>query len=278
MKTWQKYASEFYGTFVLVGIGMGAILGVNALYGNLIQGLVFQDPVALSGSGSEARIVTVALAFGVGLMVALYTVGHISGGHFNPAVSLAMFLDRRIRLGEMLGYWVSQVGGALLAALAYWWIIDRDAVATAYTQLNTQYVDQFGGFVGEAILTAVFVFAVLVLAKGEAPTKFLGIGFALAGVHFVGIAFTGAGVNPARSLAPALVGGTWDSFWLYLVGPLVGAVVAWGLYKVVIGDGTEAEGDLEEPATEADGDLEEPATEADWAAEDLSGGGGTESY
>lgn len=233
MKTWQKYAAEFYGTFVLVGVGMGAILGVNALYFNLIQGLAFQDPTALLGSGTEARIVTVALAFGIGLIMALYTVGRISGGHFNPAVSLAMFLDRKISLTDMVGYWVSQVGGALLAALAYWWIIDKDAVATAYTSLNTQYVDEFGGFVGEAILTAVFVFAILVLAKSESRTKYLGMGFALAGVHFVGIAFTGASVNPARSFAPALIGGEWGAFWIYLAGPFLGAVLGWVLYKVI---------------------------------------------
>ncbi len=233
MKTWQRYAAEFYGTFVLVGVGMGAILGVNALFGNLIQGLAFSDPTALVGAGTEARIVTVALAFGIGLMMALYTVGRISGGHFNPAVSLAMFLDRKISLKDMVGYWVSQVGGALLAALAYWWIIDRDAVGTAYTQLNTQFVDEFGGFVGEAILTAVFVFAILVLSKSQAHTKYIAMGFALAGVHFVGIAFTGASVNPARSFAPALVGGEWGAFWLYLAGPALGAVIGWALYKVI---------------------------------------------
>jgi aquaporin Z len=234
MKTWQKYAAEFYGTFVLVGVGMGAILGVGALFGNLVTGLALQDIGALQNAGAEGKIVTVALAFGIGLMMALYTVGRISGGHFNPAVSLAMFLDRKISLQDMFAYWVAQVGGALLASLAYWWIISRDAVGAAYTHLNTQYVDEFGGFVGEAILTAVFVFAILVLSKSQAHTKYIGMGFALAGVHFVGIAFTGAGVNPARSFAPALVGGEWGAFWLYLAGPAVGAVIGWALYKVIM--------------------------------------------
>ncbi len=80
----------------------------------------------------------------------------------------------------------------------------------------------------------VFVFAVLVLAKSQAHTKYIGMGVALAAVHFVGIAFTGASVNPARTFAPALVGGIWDGFWVYVAGPALGAVVAWALYKVII--------------------------------------------
>ncbi|MBN2112618.1 MAG: aquaporin [Acidimicrobiia bacterium] len=214
MKAWQRYAAEFLGTLVLVGIGTGTIIGI--------------------GSGGDAFVVTVALAFGLALMTALYMVGRVSGGHFNPAVSLAAFLDKRINLQDMVAYWIAQVAGALTASAVFAWVLDRAAVAGTYTQIGRPVVNELSGLIAEAVFTAVFVFAILVLAKSQAHTKYLGMGVALAAVHFVGIAFTGASVNPARTFAPALVGGTWDGFWVFIVGPALGAVLAWVLYKVII--------------------------------------------
>ncbi len=250
MKAWQKYAAEFYGTFVLVGIGAGAIIGSAFLGGNLIRGIAFNDASALAdGFSFESKIVTVALAFGLALIVALYTVGRISGGHFNPAVSLGAFLDKRISLNDMLAYWVAQIAGALLAMVAFWWVLgDRSDVAVSATVPNRAAVDEFGGFIAEAVFTAVFVFAILVLAKSRAHTKFLGMGFSYAAIHFIGIAFTGASVNPARSFAPALVGDTWDGFWLYIVGPLVGAIVGFVLYKVIHQGDTDFSDDVKHVA------------------------------
>ena len=93
--------------------------------------------------------------------------------------------------------------------------------------------------------TAVFVFAFLVLYKSRAHTKYLGMGFAYAAVHFVGIAFTGASINPARSFAPALVGGTWGAFWIFVVGPLLGAVIGWVLFKVIAEGDTDFSDDVD---------------------------------
>ena len=90
----------------------------------------------------------------------------------------------------------------------------------------------------------VFVFAILVLSKSKAHTKFLGMGAALAAVHMLGIPFTGASVNPARSFAPALVGDAWSGFWVYVVGPVVGAVLAWVLYKLIVEGDTDFSDDL----------------------------------
>ncbi len=216
MKIFQKYAAEFLGTFILVGIGTGAILSVGGL----------------SDSGS---IVAIALAFGLALMTALYMLGPVSGGHFNPVVSLAAFLDRRIGLVDMVGYWVMQTAGALSASALYAWVLNRDAVGATYTTAN---ISELSAFVAEALFTLVFVFAVLVLAKHEGTAKYIGMGLALTAVHLVALVFTGASMNPARSFAPALVGGTWEGFWVYLAGPALGAIVAWALYKIII------EGDL----------------------------------
>lgn len=223
MQTWQKYAAEVYGTFVLVGIGTGAILGAVA-----------------TGGG----VITVALAFGLALIAGLYTVGRISGGHFNPAVSLAMFLDKRMSATDLLFYWASQVVGALLASLALAWVIGKDAVAITITTLNAELVTTTGGIVGEALFTMVLVMAILVISKSTSYSKYLGIGFTLTAVILMGAAFTGGSVNPARSLAPAIVGGDMTDIWVYLIGPAVGAVVAWVLYKVIVTGDTDLRDDV----------------------------------
>lgn len=228
MKAWQKYAAEALGTFILVGIGTGAILAVQF--------------------AQEPGLVAVSLAFGLALIAALYTVGPVSGGHFNPAVSLAAFLDRRIGLMDMLWYWVAQVAGALVASLAFLWVLDSDAVASTYTQINRAAVDEAGGFLAEAVFTMIFVMAILVLAKSRAHVKYLGMGLTLSAVHLVGLVFTGASVNPARTFAPALVGNTWDGFWLFMVGPMLGAVLAWVLYRAVVLGDTDFSDDAEEIA------------------------------
>ena len=220
MKDWQKYAAEAYGTFVLVGIGTGAILA----------------------SGGD--LVAISLAFGLALIAGLFTVGRVSGGHFNPAVSLGMYLDKRISMTDMLFYWVSQVIGAVLASLMLAYVLSKDLVATTITQFSDPPIDAFGAFIGEAVFTAVFVMAILVLARSRWTTAFLGIGFTLTAVHLIGVPFTGASVNPARSFAPALVGGEWGDIWVYLAGPAVGAVLAWVLYKVIVTGDTDLSDDM----------------------------------
>jgi aquaporin Z len=228
MKAWQKYSAEALGTFILVGIGTGSILAVQF--------------------AQEPSLVAVSLAFGLALITALYTVGRVSGGHFNPAVSLGAFLDRRIGLIDMLWYWIAQAAGALVASLAFLWILDADAVASTYTQINRAVVDEAGGFIAEAVFTAVFVMAILVLAKSESYVRYLGMGLALSAIHLIGLVFTGASVNPARSFAPALVGNTWDGFWLFVLGPMAGAVLGWVLYRLVVLGDTDFSDDAEEIA------------------------------
>ncbi len=225
MENWQKYAAEAYGTFVLVGIGTGAILAA-----------------AISGGG----VLAISLAFGLALVAGLYTVGRISGGHFNPAVTLAMYLDKRIDAMDLVAYWVAQVAGGVLGSAALAWVINKDAVAQTITSVNEQFVSTTGGVVGEAILTAVFVMAVLVMSKSTSYTKYLGIGLTLSAVHLIGVPFTGASVNPARSLAPGIVGGEFGDIWIYLVGPALGAVLAWVLYKVVVTGDTDLMDDVQD--------------------------------
>lgn len=223
MQNWQKYAAEVYGTFVLVGVGTGTIL-----------------------AGGD--LVAISFAFGLALMAGLYTVGRISGGHFNPAVSLGAFLDQRISLTDMIAYWVAQVVGGVLASLVFAYVLSADAVASTVTGFTDPPVDTFGAILGEALFTMIFVMAVLVLAKSTSYTKYLGMGLTLTAVHLVGIAFTGASVNPARSLAPAIVGGEFTDIVVYLIGPFVGAIIAWVLYKFVVEGDTDLSDDVREMA------------------------------
>ena len=225
MKTWQKYAAEVFGTFMLVGIGTGAILGIK--------------------QAGEPLIIGVSLAFGFALITALYSLARVSGGHFNPVVTLAMFLDRRIGFSDATGYAVAQLLGAFLASGVFAIVLSRADVAATATGVSPA-ISEFEGFIAEAVFTLFFVFAILVLSKSRAHSKFLGMGVALAAVHMLGIPFTGASVNPARSFAPALVGDQWSAFWVYVVGPAVGAVLAWVVYKLIVEGDTDFGDDLSE--------------------------------
>jgi aquaporin Z len=225
VSNWQKYAAEVYGTFVLVGVGTGAILAAQGDY------------------------VVVALAFGLALIAGLYTVGRVSGGHFNPAVSLGAFLDQRISLVDMVGYWIAQLVGAILASLVFAYVLSADFVDLTRTTLGVnpatgETLGTFDGILGEALFTMVFVMAVLVISKMPSVTAFLGIGLTLSAVHLVGIGFTGASVNPARSLGPAIVSGEFGDIGVYLIGPFIGAVVAWVLYKFIVEGDTDFSDDV----------------------------------
>lgn len=207
----NKYLAEFLGTFILVFFGSLAILGTLASEGPLL--------------------LTVGLGFGFALLAGIWTLGHVSGAHFNPAVTLAMVLDGRTTFGDAIGYWVSQFAGAGVASLVVWAASDRLSVAattTSYQELST-------GILAEIALTAVFVWVILaVTARGENHAP-LAIALTLVGIHIAGIPFSGASVNPARSFGPAVVSNgpvAMEQLWVYIVFPLVGSLIAFGLYRL----------------------------------------------
>lgn len=236
MSTWRKYAAEFFGTLIVVGIGTGTL-------------------IALGAQNLQADIMTVAMAFGFAWIAALYTFGRISGGHFNPALSLAMFLDRRLSAKDLLGYWVAQIAGALAASFIFALVLDRVSVGISYSYIAEPTVGGVSGFLAEAIFTMILAAAFLTLSKSQAHTKYLGMGFTLSAIMFLGMRFTGGSMNPARSLAPAIVGSSYpdpsvfpfsvtNGLWLFIVGPLVGAAVGWVLYKFVVEGDTDLTDDL----------------------------------
>ena len=226
MQQWQKYLAEVFGTFVLVLIGTMAV-------------------VAVSGDGLV--MAAVPLAFGLALLAGLYAFGEVSGGHFNPAVTLAMFVDRRASVTDLIGYWISQVAGGLLGSLVLLWMTDQatvDLTASGYGSNGSG-----TGWISEVVLTAIFVAVILQVTRsaGMSNQAFVAIPLTLAAVHYAGIPFSGASVNPARSIAPAFVGNgdqALSQLWVYLLAPLAGALIGWVVWKVVVVGDTDFRDDL----------------------------------
>lgn len=215
MTNTRTLLAEVLGTFVLVLGGCGAILAANA-------------------SGGTTTIVPIAFGFGLALLAALYAFGEVSGGHFNPAVSLSMLLDGRIDLGTMIGYWIAQIAGGVLAGLALLVASSTEAVATTATTLGSG-VGVWDGFFLEVVFAAVFLLVILKVSASASSgaTAFLAIPLTLTMIHLVLIPFTGTSVNPARSLGPGIVGGVWADQWIYWIAPLVGGAIGFVLYRII---------------------------------------------
>lgn len=198
--------------------------------------------LAANASGATTTIVPISLGFGLALLAALYAFGEVSGGHFNPAVSLAMLADGRIDLATMVGYWIAQLVGGVLAGLTLLVASSQDAVASTATVLGSG-VGVWEGFFLEAVFTAVFLMVILKASASTSSgtTAFLAISLTLVVIHLVLVPFTGTSVNPARSLGPGIVGGVWTDQWIYWTGPLVGAVVGFVIYRIVTSGQTPQE-------------------------------------
>jgi len=209
----NKYLAEAIGTFILVFLGSMSVLAAIAT----------DSPI----------MVAVPLGFGLGLMAAIFAVGHVSGGHFNPAVTLAMWLDKRTSSSDLIGYWIGQFVGGIIASAVVLAATDRDGVRVT---VNVSPEGAGVGLLMEFVLTLIFVLVILASTKKAPAMAGLVIPFTLAVVHLAGIPFSGASVNPARSFGPALVGGTFNEVWIYLVAPLAGAAVAWVFWRMFGGD------------------------------------------
>jgi aquaporin Z len=219
----QKYLAEALGTFALVGIGSFAIL-------------------SSSGTG-RLDVVSIALGFGLALLVGLYAFGEVSGGHYNPAVSLGLFLDRRLSMDDMIAYWIAQVIGAIAASVVVLIAFNDDAVAAT----TTHSADTWAGIVVEFVMSALFVAVILQSTKSERSrgTALLAIPLTLLAIHVAIIPISGSSVNPARSLGPALVGTDFGDLWIYLIFPPLGAVLGWVIHRVVVEGDTDFRGNVD---------------------------------
>jgi aquaporin Z len=226
----KKAAAEFIGTFWLVLGGCGsAVLAAK-----------FPD----TGIG----FLGVALAFGLTVLTMAYAVGHISGGHFNPAVTIGLYTARRVPAADVTPYVIAQVLGAIAGAGVLYIIASGKAgfsLADGFAT-NGYAAHSPGGYsllaclVAEVILTFMFLMIILGITDRRAPQGFapLAIGLALTLIHLISIPVTNTSVNPARSTGPALFAGGWaiSQLWLFWLAPLIGAILAGLIYPALSGE------------------------------------------
>ncbi len=219
----SRYFAEFVGTFVLVFGGCGAAVL----------------------AGDKIGFVGVALAFGLSLLAMVYTIGHISGCHINPAVTLGLFITRKMERRHLLGYWIAQILGAVVAAACLLAIAKGipngydpallGFAANGFGEHSPGHYGLLAAALTEVILTFFLVLTVIGATDLKAPVGFAGIpiGLVLTLIHLVGIPVTNTSVNPARSIGPALFVGGWalQQLWLFIVAPLVGSVLAAAVYS-----------------------------------------------
>jgi aquaporin Z len=213
MPDYRKYAAEFLGTFVLVFAGTTAVVA------------------SLRSGGAGPLLVVVPFAFGLALLAGLYAFGEVSGGHFNPAVSIAMFLDKRLTAADLGGYVVAQVLGSIAASLMLLVATSKAAVASTATVPSSNGT----AFLMETVFTAIFLVVILQASLSErfGGSALLAIPLTLVAIHLAAIPFSGSSVNPARTIGPDLVGNRWTGIWIYLIAPPLGAAIGWAVHKYV---------------------------------------------
>ncbi|WP_321384199.1 MIP family channel protein [uncultured Enterococcus sp.] len=216
----KKAIAELIGTFILVFFGTAT-----AVLGNGMEGI-----------GTTG----IALAFGLTIVAAAYSIGTISGAHLNPAVSLGMWANKRITTQEFIYYIVGQVVGAILASFTLLTILNASGSDTANLGQNGfGDLTAIGALAVEIILTFIFVLVIMTVTsakKGNANLAGIVIGLTLTMVHLVGIPLTGTSVNPARSLGPAIFAGgdALSQLWVFIVAPLIGGLLAAVVAKYVL--------------------------------------------
>ena len=221
----KRYIAELIGTMVLVLFGCGSA----------------------AIAGQFLGFLGIAMAFGLSIVAMAYVIGDISGCHINPAVSIGMWIDGRMEVKDLIMYIIFQCIGAIIGIALLVAIINSSAYLGGYLTTglgqngfgtaSTVGINVVGAIIVEIILTFVFVFTVLGVTKKTENATVAGIviGLTLAFVHIMGIPLTGTSVNPARSLAPALFmgGQALQQVWVFILAPIVGAVIAGFLYKVL---------------------------------------------
>ncbi|HLV86138.1 MAG TPA: aquaporin Z [Candidatus Sulfotelmatobacter sp.] len=232
MPVGKRALAEFFGTFWLVFGGCGAAV--------LAAGF---PTVGIGFAG-------VALAFGLTVLTMAFAIGHISGCHLNPAVSVGLVVGKRFPAGELLHYIIAQVLGGIAAAGVLYVIASGNAsfnvhagfASNGYGVNSPGGYSLLAGFVSEVVLTAFFLIVIMGSTDERAPKGFapIAIGLCLTLIHLVGIPVTNLSVNPARSTGPAVFAGGWalQQLWMFWVAPLIGGVLGGGIYRTLFGEAT----------------------------------------
>lgn len=221
----KKYAAEVIGTFWLTFAGCGSAVLAAAFP---------QVGIGLLG---------VSFAFGLSVVTMAFAIGHISGCHLNPAVTVGLAAGGRFPAGQIVPYIIAQVVGAILGAAVLYVIASGKAgfdlaggfASNGYADHSPGKYSLLACFVSEVVMTAIFLFVIMGATHGKAPAGFapLAIGFALVLIHLVSIPVTNTSVNPARSTGPALFVGGWaiQQLWLFWVAPIIGGVIGGVVYR-----------------------------------------------
>ena len=217
----KKYVAELIGTMILVFVGCGSAVAL--------------------GCDANGGHLAVAFAFGLAIIATAYVIGNISGCHINPAVSLAMLINKKLGVTDFIGYVIAQIIGALAGAGLLKLLVDGFNVVDHTGGLGSNGdvtgIGIAGMIVVEIILTFIFIFTIIGVTSDESKGGVAGIviGLTLTFVHIVGIPLTGTSVNPARSIGPALLAGgdALTNVWIFILAPLVGAALAAVVYKLV---------------------------------------------
>ena len=221
----HRFGAEFFGTFWLVFGGCGSAV------------------LAAAFPEMGIAFVGVALAFGLTVLTMAYAVGHISGGHFNPAVTLGLWAGGRFSTGDIIPYWIAQVLGGIAAAGVLYLIASGKAgfelsagfASNGYGEHSPGGYNLTSALLVEIVLTCFFLVVIMGVTDKRAPAGFapLAIGLCLTLIHLISIPITNTSVNPARSTGPALFVGGWAvaQLWLFWLAPLVGGVVGGLLYR-----------------------------------------------
>jgi aquaporin Z len=226
----KRAAAEFFGTFWLVFGGCGAA--------------VMAAGVPNVGIGYAG----VALAFGLTVLTMAFAIGHISGCHLNPAVSVGLVVGKRFPASELLPYVIAQVAGAIAASGALYVIASGTAsfdlhagfATNGYGANSPGGYSLLAGFAAEVVLTAFFLIVIMGATDGRAPKGFapIAIGLCLTLIHLVSIPVTNTSVNPARSTGPAIFAGgaALQQLWMFWVAPLIGGALGGGIYSMLFGE------------------------------------------
>jgi aquaporin Z len=227
----QRLAAEFFGTFWLVFGGCGtAVL-----------------------ASKNVQWLGVSLAFGLTVLTMAYALGHVSGAHFNPAITVGLAMCKRLSWKEVPGYVVVQVVAAITAAFVLWLVAhgipgfsstETGFATNGYGDRSPMGYDWWAVAIIEVLLTAFFLYVILGVTDTRAPKGFapIAIGLTLTLIHLVSIPVSNTSVNPARSIGPALFAG-WDAvgqLWLFILAPLLGGLIAGATYATLFGDGEPA--------------------------------------
>jgi aquaporin Z len=225
----RRLGAEFLGTFVLVFAGCGSAI--------------------LDAGNKGIDLLGVSFAFGVAVMVMVYAVGAVSGGHFNPAVTIGLAVARRFPWSDVVAYIVTQVVAAIVASLVLLGVAsgqkgfsakDSGFASNGYGDHSPFHYNLGAVILVEIVLTAVFLYVIIGATDGRAPAGFAGIaiGFTLVMIHIVSIPVSNTSVNPARSTGPAIIQHGWalGQLWVFWLAPLVGALIAGATYRTIVGE------------------------------------------